>query len=67
MVSNRGRVFTKEMVKAALEKHETRTAVALKLDCCPTTVNRLVDSVFPDLKHLAAWKKKTKKIWGRYG
>jgi hypothetical protein len=63
-MSNRDRVYGKQQVREALERHPTRAAVALKLDCCPTTVNRLVDRVFPDLKPLAKWKQKTKKIWG---
>ena len=58
------RKYTKEQVKQALTIHPTREAVANKLGCSPSGVTRLIDVVFPDLKHLAAWKKKTKKIWG---
>jgi O-phosphoseryl-tRNA(Cys) synthetase len=57
-------IYTKARVKAALEKHETRAAVALALDCSVSTVSRLIDKTFPDLKHLAKWKIKSKKIWG---
>jgi O-phosphoseryl-tRNA(Cys) synthetase len=63
-MNNRDRIYTKEKVKAALEKHETRSAVALALDCSVSTVSRLIDKTFPDLKHLAKWKAKSKKIWG---
>jgi DNA invertase Pin-like site-specific DNA recombinase len=58
------RIYTKAQVKEALEKHETRAAVALALDCSVSTVSRLIDKTFPDLKHLAKWKIKSKKIWG---
>ena len=63
-MSSRDKIYQKEVVKKALERHPTRVAVALSLGCCETSVNRLIDRVFPDLKHLAKWKKKTKKIWG---
>jgi O-phosphoseryl-tRNA(Cys) synthetase len=63
-MSNRDRIYTREKVKAALERHEERAAVALALDCSVSTVSRLIDKTFPDLKHLARWKQKTKKIWG---
>ena len=58
------RIYTRAQVKTALEKHDTRIAVAMSLDCCASTVSRLIDKTFPDLKHLAKWKVKSKKIWG---
>jgi hypothetical protein len=64
-MSNIDRIYTREKVKAALEKHETRAAVALALDCSVSTVSRLIDKTFPDLKWMARWKVfKSKKIWG---
>jgi len=58
------RKYAKEQVKQALEKHPTREAVSNLLGCSPSGVTRLIDKVFPDLKHLAKWKVKSKKIWG---
>jgi len=63
-MSNIDRIYTREKVKAALDRHDERAAVALALDCSVSTVSRLIDKTFPDLKHLAKWKRKTKKIWG---
>jgi O-phosphoseryl-tRNA(Cys) synthetase len=65
-LSNRDRIYTRDKVKASIEKHATRDAVAKALDCSVSTVSRLIDKTFPDLKHLAKWKEKSKKIWGGY-
>ena len=47
------RKYTKKQVSQALEKHPTREATANSLGCSPSGVTRLIDKVFPDLKHLA--------------
>lgn len=60
--------YTRDIVEAALRKHDTRVAVANSLGCSNTYVNTLLE-IYRDLRFLAKWKDikvKKDKIWGRY-
>ena len=58
--------YERSQVEQALKKHDKRIDVALSLGCSPTYVNRLINETYRDLKHLAKWKIKSKKIWNSY-
>lgn len=61
--------FSKERIKEALKRHDSRIGVANSLGCSPSYVTKLLNEVHKELKGLARWdkaKSDKNRIWGRY-